>query len=202
VKRPPSDRLVLDPEDVRRPGDHLLGRTPGEREEKDRLRPDPRLDELHQTMDERVSLPRPRARDDEDGAFENLGRLTLRLVQGFQSFAHELKTLSCRNLASPIFVQLHMRGLKLALRSLLRAPGFTLVAVVTLGLGIGANTAIFTVIQGVLLDPLPYDDSDRLVRFWNTWTRFPRGSISEAEDLDFLEENRPPAKARSPLRRT
>lgn len=82
-----------------------------------------------------------------------------------------------------------MRDLKLALRSLLRAPGFTLVAVVTLALGIGANTAIFTVIQGVLLDPLPYDEPDRLVRFWNTWTRFPRGSISEAEYLDFLEEN-------------
>jgi predicted permease len=53
--------------------------------------------------------------------------------------------------------------LKLALRFLLNKPGFTLAAVLTLGLGIGANTTIFSVAHGVLLKPLPYPEPDRLV---------------------------------------
>lgn len=82
-----------------------------------------------------------------------------------------------------------MNELKLALRSLARSPGFTIVAVVTLALGIGANTAIFTLIQGVLLQPLPYEEPERLVRFWSTWDGFPRGSISEPEYFDYLDQN-------------
>ncbi|MGQ0648627.1 MAG: ABC transporter permease [Gemmatimonadaceae bacterium] len=54
-------------------------------------------------------------------------------------------------------------NLRYALRSLFRAPGFTIAVVLTLGLGIGANTAIFSVVRGVLLKPLPHRDGDRLV---------------------------------------
>jgi hypothetical protein len=56
-----------------------------------------------------------------------------------------------------------INDIRLALRTLPRMPGFSLAFILTLGLGIGANTAIFSVINGVLLRPLPYPDADRIV---------------------------------------
>ena len=58
--------------------------------------------------------------------------------------------------------------LRFALRTLARTPGFTLVAVLSLALGIGANSAIFSVARALLLKPLPYANADRLVILWNT----------------------------------
>ena len=61
-----------------------------------------------------------------------------------------------------------MPGLSRIVRRLLHAPLFTVVAVLTLGIGIGANAAIFSVINGVLLKPLPFAEPDRLVGTWHT----------------------------------
>lgn len=60
------------------------------------------------------------------------------------------------------------RELRQAVRKLFRTPGFTAIAVLTLAVGIGATTAIFSVVEGVLLRPLPYPDSDELVGLWHT----------------------------------
>ena len=71
-----------------------------------------------------------------------------------------------------------------AARALRRTPGFTTAAVLTLTLGIGATTTIFTVVNAVLLAPLPYTDPDRRVLLWNRWTGFDKTWLSELEIVD------------------
>src|SRR5438270_13685268 len=69
-----------------------------------------------------------------------------------------------------------MNDLKFAFRQLLKNPGFAAVATLTLALGIGANTAIFSIISGVLLKPLPYSEPDRLMTLWE---RSPQRGIEQ-----------------------
>ncbi|HYW33370.1 MAG TPA: ABC transporter permease [Gemmatimonas sp.] len=83
------------------------------------------------------------------------------------------------------------RDLRFTMRSLLRAPGFTFVVLFTLALGIGANTAIFSVVRSVLLEPLSFAAPDRLVRVWhaNRADNVSEGAVSEPDYVDWRREN-------------
>ena len=88
-------------------------------------------------------------------------------------------------------VQRLVRDVRYAWRSLLHNPGYTLLAILTLGLGIGANTAIFTVINGVLLRPLPYSDEGRIVHVMQTEQRTGANDLglSVQEYFDYRNQN-------------
>jgi putative ABC transport system permease protein len=83
------------------------------------------------------------------------------------------------------------QDLRYGLRMLLKNPGFTLVAIIALALGIGANTAIFSVVNTVLLRPLPYKDPDRLAMVWeeNSKQGFPRDTPATANYIDWRDQN-------------
>ena len=70
-----------------------------------------------------------------------------------------------------------------AIKSLLRSPGFTLLAIVTLGLGIGANTSMFSILNGYMLRPAPYADRDLLDRIYRATRQDSRGGFSPADYL-------------------
>jgi len=83
------------------------------------------------------------------------------------------------------------QDLVFAARQLRRSPTFAVVAVLTLGLGIGATTAIFSVVDGVLLRPLPYPDAERLVRLWHIEAKqSQRDDASPANFFDWRDRNR------------
>ncbi len=79
------------------------------------------------------------------------------------------------------------QDLRFAARQLWRSPGFTLLAALTLGLGIGANTAMFSITNGIMLKPLPYANHERLERVWRATPQFREGNFSAA-DVGVLRE--------------
>ena len=78
-----------------------------------------------------------------------------------------------------------LQDLRIGVRGLLKRPGFTLAALLTLALGIGANAAVFSVVNGVLLTPLPYRDPESVLVIWSKWRNFDKTWVSDAEILDY-----------------
>jgi hypothetical protein len=83
-----------------------------------------------------------------------------------------------------------LQDLRYALRQFGKSPGFTLTAITTLALGIGANSAIFSVVNGVLISPLPFPNASRIVSLFQDKPNFSKGSISYPNLLDWQRENR------------
>src|ERR1035438_5713020 len=82
------------------------------------------------------------------------------------------------------------QDLRYAVRVLAKAPGFTAVAAVTLALGIGANATLFSVVDGVLLNPLPYSHSEQLAAVYGSAAGLDRNPISYPNFLDWQRNNR------------
>jgi predicted permease len=88
------------------------------------------------------------------------------------------------------WLEMLMQDVSFSLRVLRKDPGFTLIAVLTLALGIGANTALFSIVQGVLLNPLPFPHPEELITVHASKPNFPEGSISYPNFRDWQRENK------------
>ncbi len=149
-----------------------------------------RKDQVSQELDEELNGFLEMAAEEKvkEGMSRNDALRAVRLERGSLEVAKEV----VRSAGWESFVETCWQDLRFAVRMLRKSPGFTAVAVLTLALGIGANTAIFSVIEGVLLRPLPYPDPDRLYAVWAKSVEEGRDRIgaSGPDIADYKEQNR------------
>lgn len=96
----------------------------------------------------------------------------------------------CRDMRRVRLIEDFLQDLRFSLRSLLKRPGYPAIVLIALALGIGANTAIFSLVNAVILQPLPYNDPDRLIAVYGTRDRSTQGSIGPTDFLDYRSQNR------------
>ena len=95
----------------------------------------------------------------------------------------------CRDMRRVRLIEDLWQDFRFSLRSLLKRPGFTAIVLLALALGIGANTAIFSLVNAVILQPLPYRDPDRLISVYGTRNRSTQGSVGPTDFLDYRSQN-------------
>ncbi len=151
------------------------------------------VEELAQHLDDRYEESRAAGATE-----EHAYRAALAELNDGELLAQELRRVERQAMAEPLALGADVRrahilaglwqDLRYGARMLRKSPGFTAVALLTLALGVGANTAIFSVVNAVLLRPLPYKDPERLVRLSEYHEKAPGMSVSYPNYLDWREQ--------------
>ncbi len=147
-------------------------------------------DELSYHIDERISELREAGMTEPEASRE-----AHRRFGNLEGIRNEYRRIEHRDLEERARREtLHsiVQDIRFALRSFARSPAFAVVAILTLAIGIGGTTAIFSIVNGVLLRPLPYAEPDRLVVVWESAPQmgYPKMPFSELNFLDYREQSR------------
>ena len=146
--------------------------------------------EVDQELSEELSVsPRAENRANSSRAgmpADEARRDALRSIGGLEQRKEE-----CRDTRKVNWIQDFLQDFRYAARTLRKSPAFTAVAILTLALGIGANSAIFSVVDAILLRPLPYPQPDRLVRIWESSLKYdsPRNVVNPFNFLDWRDRS-------------
>ncbi|HUI55901.1 MAG TPA: ABC transporter permease [Bryobacteraceae bacterium] len=152
------------------------------------------IEELSQHSEDRYRELRYQGATESDAL-----RITLDELTGHELLARELRSVELAATPDPVVLGARSKAPFLAglgqdlcfgFRTLRKNPGFTAVALLALALGIGANTAIFSVVNGVLLQPLSFPDAGRLLKIYETTAEFSQSSVSYPNYLDWRRDAR------------